>query len=325
MANSDDVDEDQSSAKLIINSLRRLRLIKSIRQVANAIHSDDVDKVRWLIEKHSELLEIEITRDGHTALTLAASVGYLDTVRELLRLKASVNSQNKVDGMTALHHAVKCKATNRDHVIEIVMELLNSSARVDTPAYVDSVGFTDGIRHTSIETPLMYAIRNENLPITELLIRYGASVNYKDELCGFTPILLATGTCNLPIISLLLAKGANVHAKSLERNNVLHWLAYGQRDSVRCLTTLIQHGAYVNEPNSKGRTPLMIAAGKSKPRMCRALLSWGASLNAKDNHQLTAYDFAVKNRSQQCIDVIEEAHMNRNRIRDKRSRVGMQR
>jgi hypothetical protein len=59
---------------------------------------------------------------------------------------------------------------------------------------------------------------------------------------------------------------------------------------------LINEGANVNEPDSKGYTPLMNAAWAGKIETVKVLLNKGANINAQDNYGLTALIHAVLER-----------------------------
>ena len=73
-------------------------------------------------------------------------------------------------------------------------------------------------------------------------------------------------------------------------------MAAAHRGSVEMAHVLIERGAAVNASDTRGRTPLMYAAGADHPNveMVRFLLEKGADPAAKDSRGNTALDFAIQ-------------------------------
>ena len=107
----------------------------------------------------------------------------------------------------------------------------------------------------------------------------GRSVYIDDETEIFTLLFCAAreGWCSA--LSWLLERGADVHLGEPSNGYTpLHMAALGDRREAALL--LLDAGARVNEPFG-GLSALHLAAGRSDPRMCRLLVSRGASLDAR--------------------------------------------
>ena len=64
------------------------------------------------------------------------------------------------------------------------------------------------------QTPLMYAIHNDNVQMIEALLNKDAAVNTEDPKSKQTALHVATSSGNEHVIQLLLERGANVNAMS---------------------------------------------------------------------------------------------------------------
>ena len=67
---------------------------------------------------------------------------------------------------------------------------------------------------------MIEAARQRNSAITDLLLKYGADVNAKDQN-GNTALLVAAEHANVETITSLLKAGADVYAKDKEGHDVL--------------------------------------------------------------------------------------------------------
>lgn len=106
-------------------------------------------------------------------------------------------------------------------------------------------------------TPLMDAVRSNQIEMVTFLLEKGADINLRDD-SESTALMIAVD-CQVPyIIKILIDKGADINLR-----------------------------------NYSGSTALMIAADRQEPPVVRLLLDKGADVNAKDNNGLTALHKAV--------------------------------
>jgi len=178
---------------------------------------------------------------GRTLLMFAAECGQVDIVNILIAAgaKLDLRDQLHVDsggGRSALHRAVA------NHHAEIVRNLLSAGAKVDV---VDK----------SKETPLVYAVGEEDVEIAELLLKAGANPNGSEKVP--TPLSGATALGDLRTVKLLLQHGANPNHPADARSPVLQGvLPWGYVEICR---ELIAAGANVNAKDTEdGRTALDI-------------------------------------------------------------------
>lgn len=131
-------------------------------------------------------------------------------------------------------------------------------------------------------TALHWAVRANDLELTELLIRAGARITAANHE-GATPLLLASINGNAAMIEGLIAAGADPNAPLTKFADTALMLASrtGQLDAVK---VLLDHGAGVNAKETwGGTTALMWAVSEHHPDVAKLLIEHGADVNAKSN------------------------------------------
>jgi hypothetical protein len=76
------------------------------------------------------------------------------------------------------------------------------------------------IQDTTSESPILTAIKWQNMEVMQALLRAGANVNAPD-VGGHTPLLWAVGTMQIKFVRLLLARGADVTARDKDGDTAL--------------------------------------------------------------------------------------------------------
>lgn len=232
-------------------------------------------------------------RMGHQALYIAATNGYLNLAKILLKHGADVNGGpcpqcGNCDTPLA-------QAVFSDN-FELVSLLLKHGADPNHPG-----GTT---------TPLHNTLRGEkesdlSRKLTALLLEYRADPNIREE-GGRTPVFYAPSG---ELVDMLVAAGADVNVVNKNGENPLHHakslstvqslLKHGANPNVRdkygktplfyapnaeIIDALVAAGANVNVSDEKGRTPLHQTPNSLT---AQALLKHGANPNARDNHGCT--------------------------------------
>jgi len=269
------------------------------------------------------------SKKKRTRLMHACSVGNVARATSLIQVRADVNAASAIDTLTPLMFAA-----DNGHT-EIVRLLLEAGANPNV-----SMATRD------YDTPLLMAIRWEDLELVKLLVLWGATVDacnrkgttalasasdtgYTDMVeflieCGadvnakqiddhFTPLLYACQSGRLETARLLLDRGALVDAHSIYCATPLMWAA-SQGHTELC-SLLIERGADVNAYCIRGITPLMMAAEAGKADIVELLLTFGVKIDEQDllrNGGNTALLFASQNGSLPAVRILLQAGANVN-------------
>jgi ankyrin repeat protein len=216
-----------------------------------------------------------------TALTKAASVGDLATVRNLVEKGADVNEKIKDGtGRTAL-----IKAAEKGH-IDIVRYLIGKGADVNYKATMSG------------DTALEDAAAGGYINIVGLLIEKGALVNNG----GVAPLVAAAEKGHADVVRFLIEKGADVNANNGNGTALMASAAGGYMDIVQLL---LEKGANVNV--NVGGTALIFAARKGDTGIVQALINKGADLNAADSTGYTALSLAEAGGHADTVQVLKDA------------------
>ena len=98
---------------------------------------------------------------------------------------------------------------------------------------------------------------------------------------GIPPLHFAAGLGDLDVVKLLVDAGADVNGKCQAWMAPLHYAALGNADR-EVFGLLVSKGADIDATDSKGQTPLMLAARTGCSGGVEALIAAGAALDAED-------------------------------------------
>jgi ankyrin repeat protein len=131
-------------------------------------------------------------------------------------------------------------------------------------------------------TALHWAVRLDDVPLAELLVRSGARVTATNRF-GVTPLSLACINANAAMIDVLLKAGADPNAPLSELGETPLMMA-AKTGNVEAVTVLLRHGAGVNSrETSRGHTALIWAATEGHSAVVKLLIDNGADVNARSN------------------------------------------
>lgn len=173
------------------------------------------------------------------------------------------------DGKTAMMHAVE-----RDDV-HAIRKLRRAGARLD---------------HA-----LLYAVRNGNADMTQLLLELDAPKDMKD--ChGATPLLVAVKGGHVSVVQQLLERRVDVDAKDNEGWSVIHWAA--RQGSAAMMRALFERDYRVNKNAvcPAGKTALHYLAEIGNATIANLLLQQNADTEIKDTTNRTPFELAVSRR-----------------------------
>ena len=260
--------------------------------------------------------ETLLTQDLQTPLMLAVRYGASeeDDVRIVQALLARGAEPNLVrpNGDTALTIARRQRAT------KIVAELQRQGARDESPYAL-----------LSHEEALLKAIKRHDLLKAERLLSDATDVNYRNSLSGVTPLLSASFYGQLPMVELLLKYGADYNdvpwglpemriayanipnadrplARTATRGDTALITAIRKRHTA-IAEYLIKAGAYPALPNRINDTPGLLAARFGDASVMRQLLAAGLDPDLKRIPAIAGYSIANIVRRERIRPMLIEA------------------
>ncbi len=138
-------------------------------------------------------------------------------------------------------------------------------------------------------------------------------INAKDET-GLTALMTAAQDGTAAEIKKLLKKGADTELKNQYGWTALMyaaalniWFNSSTKPDGSVLKALLDASANANVSDSRGITPLMIAANEGKTEFVKLLLSKGADVNAKNQNGATALSYAKAKGFRDTATLLEKA------------------
>ena len=221
-------------------------------------------------------------RLGNVALGIAAKAGRLAFARALLSQRgegaAAQRDHANVVGSTALILAAQANRT------DVAMLLLEAGANA---ALANAQG----------ETALIAAAFNANAALARVLLDRKAPPDAGDAT-GKSAIVYAAARGSAAIVAMLLDAGVDPNARDGAQLTPLMWAA-GHPDNApdaEALATvklLLARGAKIDLADDRGRTALMVAAGRGHGAIARVLLEAGADAGLRDKAGKSAADLAA--------------------------------
>ena len=261
-----------------------------------AAHWGYTDLVRFLIE-HEANVQAR-TPDEKTALMEASHDPQLLAV--LVNAGVDVRAKDNA-GKTALHYVSKYE----DGCSRPPLEMENDELR-STIQYLVEAGADPNASDNTGKTPLMLAVANCNPTIVKTLLEAKANPNAIDAE-GNTALLIAAQKLDYSsaamiqdTIGLLVKLGADVHHQDPSGNSALHLIAHS--GGPPALKLLLRFGQQLEQRNSQGLTPLMVAASSCNYSGAEFLLLAGASIMASTRSGETAVELAAR---EGCVELTQ--------------------
>jgi len=246
-------------------------LVAQQRVNVNAVLPDGATALSWAVFLDLEVTALKLIEAGadvnargdygETPLTLALANGNVGLSTRLLKAGADPKT-TRWNGETALMIAAGAGS------VEEVKLLL------DTGLDVNAAETEKG------QNALMWAASEGHPDVVNLLIQRGANVNAATKN-GFTALAFATMKNDSASVRLLVKAGADPNNALPDQDQTKMLLLAAAYDSTQAAMALLDGGANPNVADSRGRTPLHIAAQEGSLELVRKLVSKGADLNAR--------------------------------------------
>ena len=124
-----------------------------------------------------------------------------------------------------------------------------------------------------------------------------------------TPLHLVAQNGLKELVKLLLENGEAVFARN-NHDTVLHRAISGNNEEIikliinKIKETKEDIGPYIDAQDTEGDTPLMWAAEGGKVSAVKILLEYGADVNARNNLDQNALDWAVKGSYEEIVNIL---------------------
>ncbi len=237
-----------------------------------AIKKGDVDALNKLLKNYNNLINVDVTKQGFTALHLAAKLGKEDVIKLLVKKGADISLKDERN-RTPLFLAAENNNTNS------ITPLISKGAKVN-------------IQDKQHKTALHYAVIEKAKNAVEALLQKEADPNLKDK-DGKTPLHYAAQNGHREITTALVNNHAQRNIQDKEGKTPLHYAVKNkQKDAIYAL---LRKDANPYIQDKSGKTPLHIALDiKAKDMFLTAL---------KDTNQAKSL---TQNARNQFFDAIQE-------------------
>lgn len=184
-----------------------------------AILKEDILMIYYLIQLGIDVNYVidDQNLDYHYALEIAIVIGNKNIFYRLLNHnKIDLNlMNNKKESL--LMTIIKSHLFSEEDKISMMKDVLKKGSRVN-------------LLRLDCYSPLLYAIQENSLSMTTLLIDHGANINFINKIDGKSPLEFAIQKKSLALIKLLIEKGANININVGGGKSSLLWYALKQGD-----------------------------------------------------------------------------------------------
>ncbi|KAL0979472.1 hypothetical protein UPYG_G00185510 [Umbra pygmaea] len=166
-----------------------------------------------------------------------------------------------------------CSPEEEDSLCGSLVELLEKESQ--------STVFEEGISYA------LFRVAERGLvSAAEVLLRYGADLNFEDPVSYYNPLHIAVLRNKPKMVRMLVEHGADIDKRDRIHESSPLDLASEEAERVACMRTLLDMGADVNAKDKNGKSPLLHALASSdgltvhNTENIRLLLQRGADVHA---------------------------------------------
>ena len=278
-----------------------------------SLQKDDLDT--FLTQLSTQINDINaVNSKGDPLLIVAATLGNVDAVEELIIAGADVNKPNSFTKDTALIRSLY------NGYPEIARRLIYSGANINTinnyghsPLYIAlekkqaqliDLFLVSGVREGLNTDYLFRSSGTKNHLGVLTMLKGGIDPNVKNEK-GNTPLIISASLGDLPSVKSLLAYRADLNASNNDGNTSLIYAArYNHPKVVRELLKpqTMQPPVDLDAQNKNGETALYWAAVKGHTEIVKRLLAAGADPTIAANNGLVPYRAAQQKQRTEVLE-----------------------
>ena len=252
-----------------------------------------------------------LAEQGDTLLArkLLSEIKSRDKLNQILNATVMVGSAGqRPRQLAALHIAAKAGHTNMvsmlvtDYGVDV--NLVNNkldtpilwavrSDNVETVEELIKLGADVNLSNDKDSTPLHWAVRYGSLDITKVLLKLGkANPNSQRKLGLVSPLILASALGYTEIVKTLIEYKAIVKLEVRGGETALHYAATNGNAEITKI--LIQNGADINDPDEKGESALTLAAKAEYLETMEVLAEHGANFQQQNREGNTIWHYAIE-------------------------------
>ncbi|KAK1832426.1 ankyrin repeat-containing domain protein [Podospora conica] len=210
---------------------------------------------------------------GWSPLWFAVREGHVGVARKLLDYGCDPNFQS-LEGVTPLYSAVEGGPDANMEIIDLLC---------DSGADPSSTWKGYSILRAAVDAKC-------SVDVVRKLVATGSDVNEQPDL-GLTPLELAAKECP-DLVPYLVEHGADVNLKGYNGGLAIHAAVICDAP-VSVLECLLKAGSQVDPVDSKGNTPLIIAARQGSTAAVKILIDHGAYVDCVNDEVLTPLAMSV--------------------------------
>lgn len=172
-----------------------------VYQLLKAVVDEDKDAICREVSSDRNLLNYYDSICRCTPLNFAISHDCFKSAEELIRLGADVDGED-YDGYTPLFSALIGNVNNRIPDVKYLNLLINSGVNVNK-CFI-STSHNKNYELEDEDSPLIQAVKNDDLNVVKLLLNSGCDVNYKGKMSRKSAAITALEQYNFTIAHLLI-------------------------------------------------------------------------------------------------------------------------
>eukprot|EP00731_Ephydatia_muelleri_P037731 Em0548g3a len=226
----------------------------------------------------------------YTPLSLAASGGYVNIIKLLLRAGADINS--RTGSKLGISPLMLAAMNGHTSTVKLLLDMGSDiSAQIETN------------RNTAL-TLACFQGRHE---VVNLLVERQANVEHRAKT-GLTPLMEAASGGYHEVGKVLIAKGADVNAAPVPSSRDTALTIAADKGHCKFVHLLLTHAAHVDVKNKKGNSPLWLACNGGHLDVVRLLVEHepGADVDSQDNRKVSCLMAAFRKGHSKVVKYLVE-------------------